>query len=191
MNLQDAANKRVEKYSLGMKQRLGLALALLHEPELLILDEPTNGLDPSGIREIRELIRQLPQLFGATVFVSSHLLDEVEKMADHVAVMHQGQLRFQGRLSELRHRSVLELRALNGSVLTSVLSQLEYPYQYNAVEELWSIPNMCNEKTAQLSAQLINAGVALTHLHLRQSALETLFFSITEAGSQREGAFHV
>lgn len=94
--------KLFSKYSLGMKQRLGIANAILHDPELLILDEPTNGLDPVGIHEIRTLIRSLPEKFNCTVFVSSHLLSEVELMADTVGILNHGRLLFEGTLEQLR-----------------------------------------------------------------------------------------
>lgn len=95
--------KLFSKYSLGMKQRLGIANAILHDPELLILDEPTNGLDPVGIHEIRTLIRSLPEKFNCTVFVSSHLLSEVELMADTVGILNHGRLLFEGTLEQLRN----------------------------------------------------------------------------------------
>lgn len=101
--LTHAANKRAGTYSLGMKQRLAIAIALLHDPELLILDEPTNGLDPTGIIEMRDLILRLNKEFNKTVLVSSHLLSEVEKIATHIGIIHHGSLLFQGTLPEL-HR---------------------------------------------------------------------------------------
>lgn len=91
-----------KKYSLGMKQRLGLASALIGKPPILILDEPTNGLDPVGIHEIRTLIRSLPQQFDCTVFVSSHLLSEIELMADHIGILNHGRLIFEGTLDSLK-----------------------------------------------------------------------------------------
>lgn len=91
-----------KKYSLGMKQRLGLAGALIGKPPILILDEPTNGLDPVGIHEIRTLIRSLPEKFNCTVFVSSHLLSEIELMADHIGILNHGHLLFEGTLDELK-----------------------------------------------------------------------------------------
>jgi len=100
VGLTQAADRRVSGYSLGMKQRLGLGGALLHQPKLLILDEPTNGLDPAGIRDMRDLLRQLPSQ-GTTVFLSSHNLHEVEQICDRVAVLNQGQVVFTGRVSEL------------------------------------------------------------------------------------------
>jgi ABC-type multidrug transport system ATPase subunit len=102
------AGKYVHNYSLGMKQRLGLALALLSSPDLLILDEPTNGLDPSGIIEIRELLRELNVKQGVTILVSSHLLSEVERLVSHVGIIGQGEMLFQGPLEELRIRSAVD-----------------------------------------------------------------------------------
>lgn len=95
-------NRLAKKYSLGMKQRLGLAGALIGRPPVLILDEPTNGLDPVGIHEIRTLIRSLPEMLGCTVLVSSHLLGEVELMADNIGILNHGRLLFEGSLKELR-----------------------------------------------------------------------------------------
>lgn len=95
-------NRLAKKYSLGMKQRLGLASALIGKPPILILDEPTNGLDPVGIHEIRSLIRSLPQMFDCTVLVSSHLLSEIELMADNVGILNHGRMLFEGTLDELK-----------------------------------------------------------------------------------------
>src|SRR5688572_8624735 len=103
------AGRRVREYSLGMRQRLGLALALLNRPQLLILDEPTNGLDPAGIHEMRDLIRRLPEEFGVTVFLSSHLLSEVEQIAGHIGIIHESRLLFQGTLRDLQEKQQMEL----------------------------------------------------------------------------------
>ena len=102
VGLSQFAGRRAGKYSLGMKQRLGLAGALLGEPPVLLLDEPTNGLDPVGIHEIRSLIRSLPERCGCTVLVSSHLLSEVEIMADDVGIVNAGRLLYEGPLDDLR-----------------------------------------------------------------------------------------
>lgn len=101
VRLYEQKDKKVKHYSLGMKQRLGIAMALLGKPQLLILDEPTNGLDPAGIQEIRELIKGLPATHNMTVIVSSHLLSEVEQMADMVGIIHHGEMLFQGNMNEL------------------------------------------------------------------------------------------
>lgn len=102
VGLQNEAGKAVKNYSLGMKQRLGIAMAIVHRPKLLILDEPTNGLDPSGIQEIRSFIKSIPDRFGMTVLISSHLLHEMELMADQLGIIHEGRLIYQGSLSMLR-----------------------------------------------------------------------------------------
>ena len=97
--------KKVKSYSVGMKQRLGLAIALLNDPPLLILDEPANGLDPMGIIELRNLLKKLQQEHGKTIFLSSHILDELEKIATNIAIIHQGEIRFQGTKADLISRT--------------------------------------------------------------------------------------
>ncbi|AJD29928.1 ABC transporter ATP-binding protein [Clostridium sporogenes] len=101
VKLTEWKNTQVKKFSLGMKQRLGIALALIGEPDLLILDEPTNGLDPEGIHEIRELIKELPKINGMSVLISSHILSEIQIMADDIGIINLGKLLFQGSLDEL------------------------------------------------------------------------------------------
>lgn len=109
VRLEKDAQRKVKQYSLGMKQRLGIAIALLGNPELLILDEPTNGLDPAGIQEMRELIKELPSQTGVTVLVSSHLLSEVEQMVTYVGVIAEGNLLFQDRIEVLQEKSQSKL----------------------------------------------------------------------------------
>ena len=123
VRMEEQQNKKVREYSLGMKQRLGLAEALLGRPDLLILDEPTNGLDPAGIQEIRELIRELPGRMGMTVLVSSHLLGEMDQMADYVGIINHGHLIFQDRLEALHEhsRGSLRLCVMNQSVALEIL----------------------------------------------------------------------
>ena len=101
VRLYEQKDKKLGAYSLGMKQRLGIAMALLGDPKFLILDEPSNGLDPAGIMEIRNLITSLPKERDITVLISSHLLNEIEQMADYVGIIHKGQMLYQGKLSEL------------------------------------------------------------------------------------------
>ena len=108
MDLADAENKKTSEFSLGMKQRLGLASALIGRPPILILDEPTNGLDPVGIHEIRTLIRSLPQKFDCTVLVSSHLLSEIELMADNIGILNHGHLLFEGTLEGLKFNAAAQ-----------------------------------------------------------------------------------
>lgn len=101
VHLYEAKDQKVKQYSLGMKQRLGIAMALLGKPPIIILDEPTNGLDPAGIHEIRELIKSLPEKYNITVLVSSHLLSEIEQMADYVGIINHGRFIYQGPMKEL------------------------------------------------------------------------------------------
>ncbi len=103
VGLEEFGDRLAKKYSLGMKQRLGLAGALLGRPPVLILDEPTNGLDPSGIHEIRNLVKSLPGLYDCTIMISSHMLSEIELMADDIGILNHGNLLFEGSLEELRH----------------------------------------------------------------------------------------
>ena len=103
VGLSEFGDRLAKKYSLGMKQRLGLAGALLGRPPILILDEPTNGLDPSGIHEIRNLVKSLPDLYDCTVLISSHMLSEIELMADDIGILNHGRLLFEGSLDNLRH----------------------------------------------------------------------------------------
>ena len=106
VGLTEFGNRLAKKYSLGMKQRLGLAGALLGRPPILILDEPTNGLDPSGIHEIRDLVKSLPGLYDCTILISSHMLSEIELMADDIGILNHGRLLFEGSLDELRQTAV-------------------------------------------------------------------------------------
>lgn len=108
VGLTEFGDRLAQKYSLGMKQRLGLAGALLGRPPILILDEPTNGLDPAGIHEIRSLIRSLPGLYNCTILISSHMLSEIELMADDIGILNHGRLLFEGSLDELRQKAVQE-----------------------------------------------------------------------------------
>jgi len=101
VDLLHAKKTKVKRYSLGMKQRLAIALTLLHEPELLLLDEPVNGLDPTGMIEIRELLVRINQEKGTTIFISSHLLGEIEKMCTHVGIIHKGEIKFEGSIQDL------------------------------------------------------------------------------------------
>ena len=103
VGLNEFGDRLAKKYSLGMKQRLGLAGALLGRPPILILDEPTNGLDPSGIHEIRHLVKSLPDLYDCTILISSHMLSEIELMADDIGILNHGRLLFEGSLEDLRY----------------------------------------------------------------------------------------
>ena len=163
-----------------MKQRLSIAVALLHQPELLILDEPTNGLDPNGIIEVRELLKKLNKEFNTTVLVSSHILNEVERMATHVGIIHKGKMLFQGTLPELQQmktkQAVLEIETNDNNRAVELL-QSEFLVQQQAGKIL--IPFQNKEQAARVNKRLIQEGVDVFALHPQQSDLEQLFIDIT------------
>jgi ABC-2 type transport system ATP-binding protein len=186
VGLAAAAGKRYRAYSLGMKQRLAIAAGLLQPRELMILDEPTNGLDPQGTREVRALIRQIAA-DGTTVFVSSHLLAEVEQICSHVGVMRAGELVFQGTLDEMRGRGVARIlvRTAETARAEQVLARLG----------LTDITVTGREVTAQLGenapetvcAELVHAGVPVAGLDTPRASLEDLFVQLTGEGFNVNG----
>lgn len=179
VRLDGQRGKKVAHYSLGMKQRLGLAAALLGFPRLLILDEPTNGLDPAGIQEMRELICSLPERFGMTVVVSSHLLSEIDQMADHVAIIREGELVFQDTLEALhgRSRHHLALRTTNNAVARAVLQERSVPCQEE--EGYLILPILSDELAAQLTRLLAERHLGVIRLEERQKSLEDIFLELT------------
>lgn len=179
VRLNGQRGKKVAQYSLGMKQRLGLAAALLGYPKLLILDEPTNGLDPAGIQEMRELICALPERFGMTVVVSSHLLSEIDQMADHVAIIRDGELVFQDTLEALHSRSQhhLALRTTNNAVARSLLAEQSIPCQEEA--DYLLLPILSDEIAAQITRFLSENHLGVVRLEERQKSLEDIFLELT------------
>ncbi len=179
VRLEGQRSKKVAHYSLGMKQRLGLAAALLGFPRLLILDEPTNGLDPAGIQEMRELICSLPARFGMTVLVSSHLLSEIDQMADHVGIIREGELVFQDTLETLhRHsRHNLALRTGDNEGALKLLHQSRVPCAQE--EDYILLPRLDDPDAAKLIRYLIGRGVDVLRLEERQKSLEDIFLELT------------
>lgn len=182
VGLSNAANKKVHAYSLGMKQRLGLANALLKPREILILDEPTNGLDPQGTREVRNLIRSLANE-GITIFVSSHLLSEIEQLCSHVAVMTAGKIVAQGSLEKLRSkgqtRLILEVEPVERAL--SLLKQLGVKRIKEDNNSL-SAPVRRDFDVSELNRQLVKSKVAVRELRLEQPSLEEYFVELTGEG---------
>jgi len=181
VTLEGAADRLVGHYSLGMKQRLGLAMALLNAPDLLILDEPTNGLDPAGIREMRNLICQLAQEDGLTIFLSSHLLAEVEQMATYIGIINEGRLLFQGKLDELHAQMdrhvVVEVDQPQKAKL--VLQQSGWAIHRNGDHRLTIAANdRCD--VSMINARLLEAGINVYRLDLEQPTLEDIFMTMTE-----------
>jgi ABC-type multidrug transport system ATPase subunit len=177
VRLLDRAGDRVAGYSLGMKQRLGVAAALLKDPELLILDEPTNGLDPSGMAEMRALIRALGQ-GERTVVLSSHLMGEVEQIADRVGVIRAGALVAEGTVDELRGRAGLRVRAQPLERATTLLAG--FPGVERVAREDGSLAVTADPAlAADLNRALVTAGVAVSELTTERSSLEDVFFELT------------
>ncbi len=180
VGLEDAADRRVGGYSNGMKQRLGLALALLDAPDLLILDEPTNGLDPAGIQEMRELIAGFPQEHGVTVLLSSHLLAEVEQVATHIGIIQEGRLLFQGTLdclrAQMQGQAVLQVDQPQQA--KGVLQGAGWTVHHNGGSRLAVGANGPSD-AAMINAQLVREGVNVHHLVLDRLTLEDIFITLT------------
>ncbi len=180
VGLAGVADRTARKYSSGMKQRLGLAQALLGDPDLLLLDEPTNGLDPAGIHEVRALVRDLPKRLGVTVFLSSHLLAEVEQTATHLAIIAQGQLKFEGTPGDLRERSkptiavTVDQAERARGLLTGMgcAATREADRVLIQPDDAWP--------AARINAALVQAGIAVSELVMRRLTLEDLFLELTQ-----------
>jgi ABC-type multidrug transport system ATPase subunit len=177
VDLVDRAGDRFRSYSLGMKQRLGVAAALLGSPPLLILDEPTNGLDPAGMADMRVLIRALAD-HGHTVMLSSHLLSEVEQLCDRVGVIADGRLRAESSVAELRgHRSLL-VRAVPVPVAASVAERIVGSARVSGVDGVLRV-DATAEQTPELVRELVRAGVDVHEVHAQERTLEDAFFALT------------
>jgi ABC-2 type transport system ATP-binding protein len=181
VGLQDAARKRYRHYSLGMKQRLAIASGLLTPRELIILDEPTNGLDPQGTREVRGLIRQIAAS-GITVFVSSHLLAEVEQICSHVGVMRAGRLVFEGTLEDLRRTGAARIRVETAEPATAA-GVLERLGLADARAEGFEASALLGaSQPEQICAELVRAGVGVRGFGVVAPSLEDLFVGLTGEG---------
>ena len=180
VGLEQAADRRAGAYSLGMIQRLGLAAALLTLPPLLILDEPTNGLDPAGIHEVRELIRRLPREYGMTVFVSSHLLGEVEQTATHIGIIQAGRLIFQGTPDGLRGRyqDHVTVKVDQPEAAQQTLRQAGWQVAHNGNHTLRVVANG-EADAGLLTSQLVGSGHSVYHVALETPSLEDIFLQLT------------
>jgi len=173
------ARRPVRDYSLGMRQRMGVALALMGEPRLLILDEPTNGLDPAGIQDMRELICSLPQETGATVFLSSHILAEVEQVASNVVVIHRGSLRYQGATEGLGTPGPAQI-VVRVDDPARAIPQLEAQGFHSQQEgtRLWI--QAAGDEAPRIAACLVGAGLALYEMEPHRVNLEARFLALLE-----------
>jgi ABC-type multidrug transport system ATPase subunit len=180
IGLSGTRTKLVGQFSLGMKQRLSIGLALLHEPSLLILDEPTNGLDPSGIIEMRELLKKLNRENGVTILISSHLLSEIEKLASHVGIIHRGRLLFQGTLEQLREkRQEAGIVTLGTSDDLRTLQFLSGQVPGARIENgCITMPCLSSARLARINRQLVEQGIDVHKLVAVESDLETIFMNM-------------
>lgn len=182
VNLTYAKFKKVKKYSLGMKQRLGLAISLLSEPEILILDEPTNGLDPKGIIEMRSLIKSLNKEFGTTIFISSHLLSEIEKTCSHVGIIREGKMLFQNTVDALRESQnenmIIEVETSNSELLNRIISSF-FDNTKIIDDSFINVTLNSKEEIPVLIDTIRKEEIAIYQVTIKNN-LEELFLSLTE-----------
>jgi lantibiotic transport system ATP-binding protein len=192
VNLTQRKDSKFSTYSLGMKQRLAIASTLLGNPDILVFDEPTNGLDPAGIAEIRELIKQLNQQ-GKTIIMASHILDEVEKVCTHVAIIQKGVLKTVGTVQEVMNASPgdkvvrvdIELAADNLAALESILKQIPGVLEVQNNGTGLTIHGEETITTAGINKFCFEKGIVLSQLNLKRKSLETRFLEITGNQSDR------
>ena len=194
VNLYERKDSKFNTYSLGMKQRLAIASTLLGDPEILVFDEPTNGLDPAGIAEIRDLIRELNRK-GKTIIMASHILDEVEKVCTHVAIIQKGVLKAVGSVNEVMEtktgstgistKMLVAVSASDNGKLKEVLQQMPGIENISPVEN--ELQLICEESlsTAQINQFCFDKGIVLNKLELKRKSLETRFLEITGKQSDR------
>lgn len=182
VGLQKAAHRKAGQYSLGMKQRLAIAIALLNDPQLLMLDEPVNGLDPNGMVEMRELMKELNREKGITIFISSHLLHEVEKMCTHIGIIHKGKIRFEGKISELSHANgsgpQIILTVAHAEKWLPILTEHYSDGQVITSDKI-SISIKKREDAIDINRILVQAGAPVAELKI-QDNLEDWFMQITQ-----------
>lgn len=182
VGLANTGKKRAGKFSLGMKQRLSIAIALLHNPKLLILDEPTNGLDPNGIIEVRELLKKLNKEHGTTVIISSHLLAEIEKMVTHLGIIHKGTVMFQGTLNDLH------LKQTQSSLINFSTNNVEKTKQIitangqvaSAANNGVAMPIVDKKIIAKINAELVSSGVEVYEISTVKNDLESIFIDLVK-----------
>jgi len=180
VGLLDRKNSKFSTYSLGMKQRLAIASALLNDPEILILDEPTNGLDPQGIHQIRQIIKKVAAQ-GTTILLASHLLDEVEKVCTHVVILRKGEKLYAGRVDGmLASHGFFELKSADNSKLAKILGS--HPAFLEIKEENGLVTAFLAEEldAPSLNAHLFKEGIVLSHLVKRKESLEEQFLTLTK-----------
>ncbi|MCB4798961.1 ABC transporter ATP-binding protein [Neotamlana laminarinivorans] len=180
VGLLERKNSKFKTYSLGMKQRLAIASALLNDPEILILDEPTNGLDPQGIHQIREIIKQIAAQ-GTTILLASHLLDEVEKVCSHVVVLRKGVKLYSGRVDEMiSSHGFFELKCNNQELLITTLKNSDLFTSIKTNDDLVTAFLKAPMPSDAFNKFLFDKGIILTHLVQRKESLEEQFLQLTD-----------
>ena len=180
--LKERAKDKVSTYSMGMKQRLSVALALMHDPDLVILDEPTNGLDPAGIIEFRETIRRLHGN-GKTVFLSSHLLSEVEKVCSHVALINRGRILATGSVDELLGRTkAIWLKVSDADGAVRLLESVEWIKSVKKKETGLIVAEAEEERAYEINELLISNGIHVNETKISEGSLEDFFLATIGAG---------
>ncbi|WP_425281294.1 ABC transporter ATP-binding protein [Paenibacillus cellulositrophicus] len=182
VSLTKDAKRPVKGYSLGMKQRLGIAAALLGSPELLILDEPTNGLDPAGIHEIRELIRSMPKQHGITVLVSSHLLSEVEQMAGTVGIIREGEMVFQDTIGNLKQQASGGFRLVVSEPQEALVHLIGQGYTGRMEDGAIKLDQLSDPEVALLVKRLVDNNHAIYRVEEKRRSLEDIFMQVIEQG---------
>ncbi len=182
VGLENTGSKPARHFSLGMKQRLAIAVALLHQPTLLVLDEPTNGLDPEGILEIRDLLKQLNSEHGISIIVSSHLLSEIERVASHIGIIHHGSMKFEGSLEELKAissasgRVHLKVNDMERAGLVLDEHRISFMFRDDAIQ----LPAMRPEEIARINRMLVLADCEVHHLAIEKNDLESIFINLIQ-----------
>jgi ABC-2 type transport system ATP-binding protein len=180
VGLSDTGRKNASQFSLGMKQRLSIATALLHTPDMLILDEPTNGLDPNGIIEIRELLKKLSHEEGLTILISSHLLAEIEKLVSHVGIIHKGKMLFQGRFEELKQRQQQTTATILGVSNSQAAEALLHERGIAAVREdgMLVLPQLAVADVESIVRALVERQIGVHEVTTRKNDLESIFINL-------------
>ena len=179
VRLENQKNKKVSQYSLGMKQRLGIAMAIMKFPKLLILDEPTNGLDPAGIEEIRELIKSLPEKYGMTVLISSHLLSEIDQIATSIGIINHGELVFQDSIKELHNRGQSQIAIKTKNVVSAQKLLNTKGYMSLIQDGYLTIENLKDSDVAKINGMLVHSNIDVFRIEEHKKSLEDIFLELT------------